>query len=165
MKTLRLLITKKCNRHCKGCCNKDWDLDNLSIVSHYNYDEVILTGGEPLIFIDKLIDLCKSIRKKTKAKIYVYTALIKYPIEVLSILNAADGLTVTLHDKEDSFFFNSLDFMVNSAKIQNKSLRLNVFKGIKFSASKIWKIKKDIQWIKDCPLPKNEEFKRLKVLF
>ena len=47
-KTLRLLLFEDCNRNCKKCCNKQWDLKLLPEVGSFkDWDEIILTGGEP----------------------------------------------------------------------------------------------------------------------
>jgi hypothetical protein len=41
-------------------------------------------------------------------------------------------------------------------------MRLNIFKDIEIGELKYggWKIKKDIEWIKNCPLPAGEILKR-----
>jgi organic radical activating enzyme len=132
MKILRLLVTKECNRNCKGCCNKDWDLDNLPIVNHYNYEEIILTGGEPLLYLDEVTDLIREIRKKSKAKIYLYTAFVENEYDsIFNILNCVDGITLTLHTQKDILPFEKLDKkMQQILEPWTKSLRLNVFKGI-----------------------------------
>ena len=56
--------------------------------------------------------------------------------------------------------------MLKNSPVQNKSLRLNVFKecGNIEQRSNLWKIKHDMKWIDNCPLPKDEEFKKL-ILF
>jgi len=48
MKKLRFLLWEDCNKQCSGCCNKQFDLDNLLKVSStefQSYDEIELTGG------------------------------------------------------------------------------------------------------------------------
>jgi hypothetical protein len=47
--------------------------------------------------------------------------------------------------------------------LKSKSLRLNVFHGISLKGidTSCWIIKKDMKWIKNCPLPKDEVLKRL----
>jgi hypothetical protein len=47
-------------------------------------------------------------------------------------------------------------------KTRKKSLRLNVFKGV--SVPKTWSnwiVKKNMVWIKNCPLPEDEVFMKL----
>jgi hypothetical protein len=43
-----------------------------------------------------------------------------------------------------------------------KSLRLNVFKGVSLAELNLscWKVKPNIKWIKNCPLPEDEVFMR-----
>jgi hypothetical protein len=163
MKTLRLLVTKQCGKGCEGCCNKDWDLDNLPVVEHFNYDEILITGGEPLSDenIDKTEIILQGINvlfPKENRKIYVYTSNPSY----LRILNFCNGVTLSIHNEKDLkrflFWKPWLEFY------DNKSLRLNIFKGINLpkglDLSK-WTVKDNIEWIKDCPLPENEVFMRL----
>ena len=52
MKKIRLIITKDCPNNCLKCCNKNFDLDSLPIVKDYDCDELIITGGEPMIRSD-----------------------------------------------------------------------------------------------------------------
>jgi hypothetical protein len=166
MKKLRLLITKKCNRRCKGCCNNDWQLDKLPICTSFeNYDEIILTGGEVMLFPNLVIDTINKIRiENPLAKIYMYTAFV-FTTRIFEILTLLDGITVTLHTQSDvkKFkWFNELLFFTD--KFLYKSLRLNIFDGIKMP-KKInldnWQVKKNIKWIKNCPLPADEVFMRL----
>ena len=44
----------------------------------------------------------------------------------------------------------------------NRSLRLNVFEGIDISALNLerWKVKDNMVWLENCPLPKDEVFMR-----
>lgn len=163
MKKLRLLFTELCNRNCKGCCNKDWDLYLLPKVTHWNYDEILITGGEPFLFGERLIFFLKALRIATNAKIYIYTAKVDEAHIVAEALKYCDGITLTLHKESDSFHYDVLRsyFLQRNVELSNKSLRLNVFKGINYTKDTNWKIRDNIVWKKDCPLPKNEEFKRL----
>lgn len=165
MKILKLLVTKKCLKNCPGCCNKDWDLDALPNVKHFNYDQILITGGEPLLFLPQLLDLCIKIREKSDTKIYIYTAmtdglLILYPF--------VDGFTITIHKQSDVIPFMIFSRILNNFKKSpwlSKSLRLNVFKGIQLEKPAHWKVRENIEWKKNCPLPKNEVFYRLKNLW
>jgi hypothetical protein len=163
MKTLRLLVTKQCGKGCEGCCNKDWDLDNLPVVEHFNYDEILITGGEPIAPKNlkktfETIQTIKILHPKEGRKIYVYTSEIVF----YGILHYCDGITLSIHNEEDLEMF--LMFKNAIERIENKSNRLNIFKGINLpkglDLSK-WAVKDNIEWIKDCPLPENEVFMRL----
>ena len=172
MKTLRLLFTQDCHRSCEGCCNKQWDLEKLPRVDHFNYEEIIITSGDPLLHVEQLIGFIKALRIATKAKIYVYTALLpsRTNFALYKIMPYVDGVTFTLHDQLDAKLFEHVLFSMEADRhtqedFTGKSLRLNVFKGIelptKYDSLSQWKIKSDIEWIEDCPLPPNEEFKRI----
>ena len=163
MRKLRLLITEECERSCPGCCNKDWDLDGLPIVDDFTgYDEILLTGGEPMLVTDKVTDLIDEIRQQTDAaSIYMYTADVRCPRTLRLLLEVyLDGVTVTLHEQEDVAPFLRFAEVVEGIEEVGKSLRLNVFKGIKLEYPKGWIVKDNITWIKDCPLPEGETFGR-----
>lgn len=158
---LRLLLFSECNRSCKGCCNKDWDLDAIPIVSSYEgYECIMLTGGEPGLYPPIVGKTIISIREETDCDIYVYTAMSSV---VPYFLSVANGVTLTLHNPLDVESFKELNkYLIRNMK-QFKSLRLNVFKGVDISDMdlSLWKVQKDMVWVKDCPLPKNEVFMKL----
>lgn len=41
----RVIVTKKCNRKCKGCCNERLGLiDKVSFEDLFKYEEICITG-------------------------------------------------------------------------------------------------------------------------
>ncbi len=166
MEKLRLLFTEKCDRNCKLCVNKNFSINDLPVVDHLNYSEIIITGGEPLLFLDELIGFIKGIRITYKGKIYLNTA--KPPsfndTELIKILPFVDGITLTLHTKIDVIkFVNYLFF--NPTFWEGKSMRLVLFDGLSIRPEvnlKNWNLKQ-ITWLEDCPLPEGEEFKRINI--
>lgn len=167
MKTLRLLITEKCNKSCEGCCNKQWDLNLLPVVTEeelYQYDEILITGGEPTADIDALQKIgLMFINRDIKAKKYLYTNGFD-PYMIYQLLKFVfDGITYTLHEQDDVTNFEIFCQFIQNMNLDKKSLRLNVFKDVvlpDIDLSK-WTIKKDMIWIENCPLPSNEVFKRI----
>ena len=163
MKTLRLLLVDYCDRECEGCCNKDWDLDNLPYEYNFGqYQQVILTGGEPMLNPQLILEVVDQIKWQNEmTAVILYTAKVDDWKGILAMMNVLDGLTVTLHEQKDVVPFFHLDYMMRLL-YPSQSLRLNVFKGVKLTmeAGGIWQIKDNIEWIKNCPLPKNEVFKR-----
>ena len=162
MKILRLLLFEKCNRNCDGCCNKDWDLKALPVEKDFSpYSMVLLTGGEPMLKPHIIIDTAVKIRSQSSAKIYLYTAKVNDLAYMSHVLIFIDGITVTLHRQLDVKSFMKLDQTLPGSG--GKSLRLNIFKGVKIKKPlrDEWKIKSDIEWIQNCPLPKNEVLKRI----
>lgn len=173
MKKLRLLLTPGCDRNCEGCCNRDWDLSSLPIAAKYHgYSEIMLTGGEPLLSPRRIINAIKSIRRDdTRVPIYLYTAGVTYQHELLAVMGFLQGMTLTLHEQADVPHFIELNTIFRKLNVIKglhypffDSLRLNVFDGIEIdlpvSELQRWKIRRGIVWIKDCPLPIDEEFCR-----
>lgn len=166
MKKLRLLLFKDCNKHCEGCCNQYWDLDNLPVCKSFKeYDEILLTGGEPMLKPELVINTIKKIRKENSTtKIYMYTAQVYKDVRIFNILHLLDGITITLHEQSDAYkflWFNSI--LNNCFNLKNKSLRLNIFKNVDFPTFNLknWKIKDNMIWDKNCPLPEYEVLMKL----
>lgn len=177
---LRLLVTTDCPSHCPLCCNNSWDFSKLPSVTGFDYDEVMITGGEPLLFVDKVVELARSIKtlspilypEEDAPKVYVYTSIAAY-LPIRQLLNVVDGIVLTPHSKDDVKRFIRLNKILGMYLAENPrlkpSLRLNLFKNIKDMLPEdidlsIWKVK-DMEWIKDCPVPKGEDFKRLSILW
>ena len=77
MKKLRLLVTSVCDKDCSGCCNKDWGLSALPSISADSpelliYDEILLTGGEPLLALATVRDIINKVNGQVP--VYIYTA-------------------------------------------------------------------------------------------
>jgi organic radical activating enzyme len=163
MKKLRLLLFEDCDRNCKGCCNKQWDLKRLPVCTTYKgYDQIILTGGEPMLnpnLINKVIDQIRSANKS--CKIILYTAKVDNYEVMYQLIEKLDGITVTLHEAMDIASFNRFNDYIYCKNVNGKSLRLNVFREVgPIQIYMLWETKKNIEWIEDCPLPKDEIFMR-----
>lgn len=173
---LRLLVTTDCPNHCPMCCNNQFDFDKLKRVEDFDYDEIMITGGEPLLFPRKVEELARSIKTlnpilypdESVPKIYVYTSIASF-ISLKRILNVVDGVVLIPHSKEDVQRFistnRSLGIHFKYYSNRHPSLRLNLFKNIKDMLPEdidlsLWQVK-DMEWIKDCPVPKGEDFRRL----
>lgn len=164
MKTARIIITRDCPRKCPGCCNNQEQFRHIpkfGELEHVReYDQIILTGGEPMLNVRLLINLISKIRQlNPTAEIIVYTALYKNNLaELLTITYLVDGLTLTIHERSDVYPFMSFDNLLDLTRMPKRKLRLNVFK--QASDGKLvfprWQIKDNIEWIEDCPLPENE---------
>ena len=46
-KKLRLLVTANCHNHCPLCCNNQFKFDEIPVVDRLDYEEIMITGGEP----------------------------------------------------------------------------------------------------------------------
>lgn len=175
-KKLRLLVTTKCPNKCPMCCNNSWDFDKLPVVDRWNYDEIMITGGEPLLFVDSLAENLISLQtifdmEGINPKIYIYTA--DCTRNVTKILYYVDGIVLTPHKELDIEHFIRLNNYLLKHKddndIKNASLRLNLFPDMKALLPKdidlsLWQVK-DMEWIKDCPVPEGEDFRRIAKLW
>jgi MoaA/NifB/PqqE/SkfB family radical SAM enzyme len=175
-KKLRLIVTRECNRNCAGCCNnqdayvesKIPDFDGV----YEGYDEIMVTGGEPLIYprVTQFIAVRAKVTNP-KVKMILYTAEVSKKEEIIDLLQDFDGITVTLHDQKDVDDFRRLNFALMRIKTwirdNNKTLRLNVFKGVDVYMQNdyLWKIRDNIEWIENCPLPEGETIMEVKLNF
>lgn len=162
MKKLRLLLLEECNRTCEGCCNKDWDINKLETENSFDqYSLIMITGGEPLLVPVTLMLAISDIRDQTDAPIYIYTAMVKDSEYLKTVLRYVEGITLTLHEQKDAEAFQELNSTMSESE-RAKSLRLNVFSNVDMTGVDTtgWTVKSGIEWIKDCPLPDDEVFKR-----
>lgn len=169
-KKLRLLVTAECPNKCPMCCNNRFDLKQLPVVeSLAGYEEIMITGGEPLLFPKDIQTLCIFLKNRSNAKIYIYTA--NFDIEAFDITSVmVDGYVYTPHSKKDVDEFLKLnDYLLEGhGPISPLSLRLNIFPEVETFIPKntdlyFWKVKK-MHWIKDCPVPEGEDFYRINPL-
>ena len=167
---LRLLITPDCNRNCKMCCNKNFDLLQLppiSLTEYKLYDEISLTGGEPMLYPWSVLDTLMNIREYSgyQGKINLYTAMPDAP-ELKNVLKLIDGLTVSVHDPKALADLAEFNDSLVLGDVRGKTLRCKlapqVHQYAKVASYRFpaWDVE-TFNWIVDCPLPEGEEFKRL----
>lgn len=95
----RVVLTDRCNLTCKFCCMKDKDIYSSFVnqpallIAMREYDEIAITGGEPLLEPEKLIQFICLLKYFNKdAKIYLYTNGRLLQSEIAATLKLA-GLT------------------------------------------------------------------------
>lgn len=77
---LRLIVTTKWANGDSTFCSDSQDFINAPVVSHWNYDEVLIVGGEPLLHYNRLINLVQCAKEICKImghkipKFYVSTS-------------------------------------------------------------------------------------------
>lgn len=178
MKKLRLLITEKCNNSCIKCQNKHWDLKQLPVVNVKNlnilgeFDEIILTGGEPMFEYEKLKGISVFVKSRwPNIKLFLYTASLITPRRTIDVMEYLDGLTVTLHtenDLRDLLMFRYWILNNKQALKKSKTMSMRVctfnnhpditkFRHLFYS----WTVKTDKVWITEKHLPKDETYMRL----
>jgi organic radical activating enzyme len=127
------------------------------------YDMIMLTGGEPMLYPDRLKSIIREIRRKTKTPIILYTAETTNIEELSDIVRCIDGVTVTLHQPSDFDDFLRFDHYHTNEFGSPRSYRLNIFKGVNLDTGEVkgrWKIKANIDWISKAPLPEGETLMR-----
>lgn len=194
-KRCRLLLTAKCPNNCPLCCNKQFNLEkDIPVITRWDYDEFILTGGEPLQFPSSVIETIHNISAisdymGTIPKFYLYTSICN-PIKWNNILPYLNGITYTVHTRENAkelvqllgvlkSFSNGYEAVLpNLESITTKSMWLNLFPEAKDlidtelaltsiswnDVSNYFKIK-PMEWQENCPVPEGEDFRRINSLW
>jgi hypothetical protein len=167
------------------CCNNQFDIEKIPVVDRLDYDEISITGGEPLLaeFGYKTFDLVDSIKNiqqtmgLLESKFYLYTSYFD-DVTLIICSDNFDGICLTPHKKVDIDKFININAKMLELKKRgntsdnfnfNCSLRLNLFADMKALLPKdidlsLWKVK-EMEWIKDCPVPEGEDFRRIAKLF
>lgn len=133
-KVIHLMITDKCNRNCPDCCNKQYDVSKIPVVTSdelLDAEQIYLTGGEPFAFADpveKAFQLRNLFPNIEKVIVYTNAYELAQYLENDNPLVFIDGLTISIKDKRDKEAFENV--ISKSLKVlQLKSNRLYVFKG------------------------------------
>lgn len=164
MKTARILITKVCNRTCHYCCNEQVDtvvdsaipVTNLDFVSQF--EAVVISGGEPMLYPDKVIAMAREIKAMKNIPIYMYSATFTKYTE--AVLQHIDGITFTVHQEanvKEVVGFNGIQKL--AAAYPGKKFRLTVHDECQMPLDIVARVWSRINFFhhKDfCPLPVNE---------
>jgi organic radical activating enzyme len=172
----RVMVTLNCNRKCDGCCNKG-PVFNLHQVAEnldeiLKADEIMITGGEPMLLPIKVFEFIKMLRyhRQYKGKIYLYSAY--YPStdrekeHFWYCADLCDGVHFTLHAEatdRDVADLKRLSEDLGEWDKKHRSFRLAIDKRLyeKFDFSNIdftfWDVVRKLVWMTDCPLPKDEK--------
>lgn len=109
---IHLLVTTLCNRKCKYCCNKQYDLNDVPYVTDDELREahtLCITGGEPFLFSipSNIAVHYKRIFPNIK-NVYVYTNAMELAFFVTNACNfiGIDGLSISIKTKEDAEIFD-----------------------------------------------------------
>ena len=194
-KRCRLLLTAKCPNNCPLCCNKQFSLErDVPVIDRLDYDEFILTGGEPLKFLTSVIETIHNISAVTdymgiNPKFYLYTSICN-PIIWNEILPYLNGITYTTNTRSNAQELIRLigvlknlnagydEVLPNLCNIQNKSVWLNLFPEAKDlidtelamtsyswnDISRYFRVK-PMEWLENCPVPEGEDFRRINNLW
>lgn len=108
---IHLLVTPLCDRNCKHCCNKQYDLNDTPIITDdelKNAHTLLLTGGEPFAYTNP-----SAIAKYYKSKypniknVYVYGNAFELGIYLINrhSLDGIDGVSVSIKNTKDKDYF------------------------------------------------------------
>lgn len=128
-----------------------------------DYEEVVITGGEPMINPAQLYTVIKMLRKQNKRqKIYLYTACLTmddHPV----ILKHLDGITVTVHAEATDEDIRNLKYMSSNLYDEDLDMRLFIDKRVydRYDLSNIcmktWDVVRKLEWKEKCDPTENEE--------
>lgn len=132
--TAHIMVTSLCDRDCKYCCNKQYDLNSIPYITDEELKQmkhVYLTGGEPFKYsnpceiADKLLTEYLNIES-----IVVYTnakELYEY-LDDHRRIYFIDGVNISIKTEEDKNLFEF--FLVNDPQIRSlKHNRVYLFPG------------------------------------
>ncbi len=167
-KTARVIVTYKCNRSCPGCCNVHGNAIRKigSINELLEYEEVVITGGEPMLLGWKLLDFIRKLRRiGFSGKIYMYSAWWSKKIHDIHILQCVDGITYTLHSemndddisryKELSDILWAIDSLDNRLFVDERTW--DRFHASENRRTRPWKEVRKLEWKAECNPAPNEE--------
>jgi pyruvate-formate lyase-activating enzyme len=125
------------------------------------YEEVLLTGGEPMLAPERVIEFAQEARKyNPNCRIYLYTALCPWNPIMHKVIEAVDGVHFALHAPASDEDIMGFQFMQSLAKeYPDKSFRLHFDADLDIPISlnpSVWDRIESKPWLIDCPVPENE---------
>jgi len=168
MKSIRLLVTKKGMLYFRYYPIQPVIIFNFECLNMY--DNIIITGGEPLLFPENLLKLIHNIRLVNfNIPIYLYTSIFNPSTANKNILTFLSGITFTVHNRIYFNEFLDLKKYLDEVPLEPYSKRLHIFTDFgQLTEANLygWNVR-FVTWKKDfeCKLPEHEQFMRLKELW
>ena len=162
---IHLMITDKCDRKCRDCCNNQYSLSDIPIITNEELSEakhIYLTGGEPFAYGDPngIANILKTCFPNIE-KIIVYTnawELYEYLYRDGS-LSYIDGLTISIKNQGDKIAFKNL---IKDSRVTNlKSNWVYVFDGFEDTECPESFHKAKREWQKNFVAAPNSIFRRV----
>lgn len=166
LRTARVVVTWRCKRECRYCVNHSEKIRalvrkvNVKAVNWRQYDQVLITGGEPLLVPDVVHGLIDRVRNQTSVPdIYMYTAL--WTEFSWDIVQKIDGTNYTVHRPVDknSLRRAQIDLSLLHERNSNRlMLDPDIVDDLKIRPT-LWKEIRIKRWRPEdeCVLPDNEE--------
>jgi hypothetical protein len=131
--------------------------ERVMLDSVRGYDEVLITGGEPMLDPDRTAGIIHTLRENNPdAKIYLYTAL--YRPQIWTLFHMVDGIQFSLHAEancQDICDFIEFQTELRLRSLEGKSLRLYIDNRIKFGVKiypLLWQRAEVKPWLTEAQL-------------
>jgi hypothetical protein len=166
MKIARVIITWDCLRSCALCVNKNLPVEPkpCKIKDLQGYDQILLTGGEPMLYPKETLDIIMKLRKQTPEEvqnIYLYTAM--FTSELRWLVWELNGIHYTVHPPvkpEDLVGFRAFQQLIGEPEFKDKTFRLHIESQIDSPIEiipSLWARLEVKPMLRNCPLPEGEE--------
>lgn len=114
MNTLHLVVTSLCDRQCRWCCNKQYDIKNLEYATDEDFrwaEMLCLTGGEPFEYANPC-NLAKYYKLRYRNIKYVIAYSNAFELSEYLYNGgktyAIDGINVSVKDDDDLAYLRSV---------------------------------------------------------
>ena len=127
--TIRILVDWKCNLNCSYCCNTQKRFRDeivptkLEDINFNSYENVCITGGEPLLNMPKVKEVCDLIPDGKVTILYSNGLLMTEEIAKELEKNGVDYVNIGLH--ATSSFRGIIQKVVDSVKNTNLKVRFH----------------------------------------
>lgn len=151
---IHIMVTTLCDRDCKYCCNKQYDLNSIPYVTDEELKEahtICITGGEPCLFSDPYV-IARFYKEKYKniKNVYLYTnakPYWEYVTKNREVQCFIDGINLSIKSLEDLVSFKEMN-KCNDERLnhwKNKSNRLYIFNDIDLESKDFKVVKREWQ--------------------
>lgn len=136
-KIIHLYILNKCSHHCKLCCNKEYSIEDIPVVTVEelkNAEMLCLTGGEPFL-LDCVCDFAKQIKEQYPniKQIFVYTCgdSLYHWLQKNQNLHDIDGVNISPKNRYDAECLNNIFIYYREQILSMWSNRIYLFPNVR----------------------------------
>lgn len=137
-KMLSIKLLSACNAHCSFCVDdrgrveESINIDTIALNANnlHEYQTVIITGGEPFLVFDKVIDLIKKLRNNKERIVLNTNGSLITKDKVKKLNGLIDELQISIHhydEKRNSYVFGrNISFESIKESVLNKHFVLSI---------------------------------------